>query len=122
MRDYHGEEHSISGAEEGRSNVTAFTNDFSLQYDRCDRPGAGANFVYATADQFGMWRSTSISDFSLTGPGPVACGEPTSIPEPGTAGLLLVGLTGVLMARRRRLEQTVHRTGDCDRHSRSSSA
>jgi hypothetical protein len=85
----------IGGTVDGVGGVSSFTtDDFSIQYDRCDRPGVGANFVYATSGGFGSWRSTNFDSFSLTGPGMVACGEPvtTTVPEPNTFSLLMFGL------------------------------
>jgi hypothetical protein len=95
----------IGGSLNGPGGVTTHTSDFSLQYDRSEPSGAGANFVYASSDLFGIWRSTNFTSFSLSaGVEP----PPTSVPEPGTLSLLVLGLLmGVPLMRPLRNNITV---------------
>lgn len=69
----------------GPGGVTNRTNDFSMQFDRVPQSGVGYNFVYATADFYGIWTSTHFTNFSLTE-------ASMQVPEPGTLGLMLLGL------------------------------
>jgi hypothetical protein len=74
----------IGGSINGVTGVTAFTHDFSVQFDRATPPAPGANFAYASADTYGIWRSSTVT-YSLTGPS-------MPVPEPSTLGLMLLGL------------------------------
>ena len=87
----------IGGSINGVTGVTNFTNDFSVQFDRAMPPAPGANFAYASADTFGIWRSSTVA-YSLTGPT-----ETTPVPEPGTLSLLLLGLLATVALVWRRL-------------------
>jgi hypothetical protein len=94
--------HIIGGTLNGVTGVGTFTNDFSIQFDRVAQPGVGANFVYASADLFGIWRSTKFTSFSLTA-------GATPVPETGSASLLLAGLViaASIAWRRKRDQRTV---------------
>ena len=86
----------IGGSLNNVTGVQPFTNDFSLQYDRVGQPGVGANFIYTTADLFGTWRSLNFTSFSLTE-------ASMPVPEPGTLGLVLLGLLMAVPLLRRRV-------------------
>ena len=85
----------IGGSINGIGGVSSRTSDFSLQFDRDPVPGVGANFVYASASLPGIWRTAVFTNFSLSA-------APTAVPEPGTFGLLLLGLLIALPLVRRK--------------------